>query len=82
MKKKKKKKIGMQRKEREMRRAEDPNTQRDWEREREITKMATFFKGKRRETRNSSLFSETQKSKPYPSPKIKIQNLDVKEVSD
>ena len=33
-------------------------------------------------TRNSSLFSETQKSKPSPSPKIKIQNLDEKEVSD
>ena len=72
----------MQRKEREMRRAEDPSTQRDWEREREIPTTVTFFKGKRRETRNSFLFSETQKSKPYPSPKIKIQNLDVKEVSD
>ena len=34
------------------------------------------------QTRNSSLFLETQKSKPYPSPKIKIQNLDEKEVSD
>ena len=33
-------------------------------------------------TRNSSVFSETQKSKPFPSPKIKIQNLDEKEVSD
>ena len=33
-------------------------------------------------TRNSSLFLETQKSKPSPSPKIKIQKLDEKEVSD
>ena len=33
-------------------------------------------------TRNSSVFSETQKSKPSPSPKIKIQNLDEKEVSN
>ena len=33
-------------------------------------------------TRYSSVFSETQKSKPSPSPKIKIQNLDEKEVSD
>ena len=33
-------------------------------------------------TRYSSVFLETQKSKPSPSPKIKIQNLDEKEVSD
>ena len=33
-------------------------------------------------TRNSSVFSETQKSKPFPSPKIKIQNLDEKEVNN
>ena len=33
-------------------------------------------------TQLTPLFSETQKSKPSPSPKIKIQNLDEKEVSD
>ena len=33
-------------------------------------------------TRYSSVFPETQKSKPSPSYKIKIQNLDEKEVSN
>ena len=33
-------------------------------------------------TRNSSVFSETQESKPSPSPKIKIKNIDEKKVSD
>ena len=33
-------------------------------------------------THYSFVFSETQKSKPSPFPKIKVQNLDEKEVSD
>ena len=44
--KKKKKRIGTRRKEREMRCIEDPNTQRDREQEREIATMATRFKEK------------------------------------
>ena len=40
-----------------------------------------MFQRERRETRNSSLFLETQKSKPYPSPKnIKTQNMVQREI--
>ena len=45
------------------------------------TKPNSLLKTKS-ETRYSSFFSETQKSKRYPSPNIKIQNLDEKVASD
>ena len=64
-----------------MRCDEDPNTERPRARARDPNNGNTF-QGERRETHNSSLFLETKKSKPYPSPKIKIQNIDENEVSD
>ena len=65
-----------------MRHAEDPNTQRERKREREIATMATRFKEKGEKPVTLLSLLRNPKIKTISFPKIKIQNLDEKEVSD
>ena len=65
-----------------MRHAEDPNTQREREREREIATMVTRFKEKGEKPVTPLSLLRNPKIKTISFPKIKIQNSDEKEVSN
>ena len=65
-----------------MRHAEDPNTQREREREQEIATMVTCFKEKGEKPVTPLSLLRNPKIKTISFPKIKIQNLDEKEVSN